>query len=69
MEPEFVPEGFETKVEPTVPKPEFTIPNTEDSTTLESSTHQLPLILHCPEKNLYPLQLYAEGSGQNQQLI
>ena len=53
--PEFVPEeGFETKVEPTEPKPEFTIPYTEDSTTLESSTHQLPLILHCPEEEFIP---------------
>ena len=53
--PEFVPEeGFETKVGPTEPKPEFTIPNTEDSTTLESSTHQLPLILHCPEEEFLP---------------
>ena len=53
--PEFVPEeGFETKVGPTEPKPEFTIPNTEDSTTLESSTHQLPLILHCPEEEFIP---------------
>ena len=52
---EFVPEeGFETKVEPTEPKPEFTIPYTEDSTTLESSTHQLPLILHCPEEEFIP---------------
>ena len=52
--PEFVPEGFETKVGPSEPKPEFTIPNTEDSTTLESSTHQLPLILHCPEEEFIP---------------
>ena len=53
--PEFVPEeGFETKVGPTESKPEFTIPNTEDSTTLESSTHQLPLILHCPEEFIPP---------------
>ena len=52
--PEFVPEGFETKVGPTEPKPEFTIPNTEDSTTLESSMHQLPLILHCPEEEFIP---------------
>ena len=52
---EFAPEeGFETKVEPTEPKPEFTIPYTEDSTTLESSTHQLPLILHCPEEEFIP---------------
>ena len=54
-EPEFVPEeGFETKVEPIVPEPEFTITNTEDSTTLESSMHQLPLILHCPEEEFMP---------------
>ena len=53
--PEFVPEeGFENKVEPTEPKPEFTIPYTEDSTTLESSTHQLPLSLHCPEEEFIP---------------
>ena len=53
--PEFVPEeGFETKVAPTEPKPEFTIPYTEDSTTLESSMHQLPLILHCPEEEFIP---------------
>ena len=58
---EFVPEeGFETKVEPTVPKPEFTIPNTEDSTTLESSTHQLPLILHCPEEEFIPPPSYTQ---------
>ena len=54
-EPEFVPEeAFETKLEPTVPKAVFTIPNTEDSTTLEYSTHRLPLILHCPEKEFIP---------------
>ena len=53
--PELVPEeGFETKVEPTEPKPEFTIPYTEDSSTLESSTHQLLLILHCPEEEFIP---------------
>ena len=53
--PEFVPEeGFETKVETKEPEPEFTIPNTEDSTTVESSTHQLSLILHHPEEEFIP---------------
>ena len=53
--PEFVlEEGFENKVEPTEPKSKFTIPYTEDSTTLESSMHQLPLSLHCPEEEFIP---------------
>ena len=54
-EPEFVPEeGLETKVETKEPEPEFTIPNTEDSTTVESSMHQLSLILHHPEEEFIP---------------
>ena len=53
--PEFVPEeGFETKVETKEPEPELTIPNTEDSTTVESSMHQFSLILHHPEEEFIP---------------
>ena len=54
-EPQFVQEEeFETKLETEELEPEFTIPNTPDSTTPESSMHQLSVILHHPEEEFIP---------------
>ena len=53
-EPQFVQEELETKLETEEPEPGFTIPITPDSTTPESSMHQLSVILHHPEEEFIP---------------